>query len=455
MKIILINPKPTIWIESKTLPLGLAYLASYLISKGYTDTEVIDLNLNPNKSVPTADIYGITATTPLIGEAYRISEMLKKKGNYIVLGGPHPTCLPDEALAKKSVDFVVRGEGEVTFYELVKALEKKQSLNNIKGISYKKDNNVIHNENREFISNLDELPFPAYELFGNLNKYSHPQPLLGWRKPIVNIITSRGCPFGCCFCYKGTFGKAWRARSPENVVEEWKYLIKKLKVKEISIQDDLFNLDLKRAKKIMRLIIEKRLQIPFTFPNGVRADLLDEELVKLMRKAGLYRTGIGIESGVQEVLNDIGKNEKLEKIEEGIRLFKKYRIQTVAFFVMGNPKDTEETMQQTINFAKKINPTFAQFTMATPLPGTRLFEIAKNTGTLRIKNWDEYSQFDQKGYFDYGHLKGETIRKYVNKAYKEFYLRPQFFIKMLTLKEFYIKLPYFIEGMFHFILDGK
>lgn len=455
MKIVLINPKPKIWIESKTIPLGLAYIASYLINKGYKNMEVIDQNIYPDKPIPKADVYGITSTTPLIEAAYVLAAKLKKSGAYIVLGGSHPTCLPDEALNKKGVDFVVRGEGEITFYELIKAITEKRPFEDIKGLSYKKNGEIVHNEMRPYIKDLDELPFPAYELFGDLHKYSHPQPLLGWRKPVVNIITSRGCPFGCYFCYKGTFGRVWRSRSPINIVEEWEYLIKVLHVKEIAIQDDLFNMDIQRAKKIMQIIIEKGLKIPFTFPNGIRADLLDEELVKLMREAGLYRTGIGIESGVQEVLDDIGKNEKLEKIEIGIRLLKKYHIQTVAFFVMGNPKDTEKTMEQTIKFAKRLNPTFAQFTMATPLPGTRLYEIATKSGNFRIKKWDEYSQFDQKGYFDYEHLDGKTISNYVKKAYREFYLNPKFLIKMLTLKEFYINMPGFIKGLTHFLFKGK
>lgn len=257
MKIVLLNPKPKIWIKSATIPLGLAYIASFLMSKGYNEIKIIDLNLEPGKIIPEADIYGITATTPLIYSAFDLAKKLKRKDNYIVLGGPHATCLPDESLDNEPVDFVVRNEGEIAFYELVKSIENKNSFAGIKGLSYKQNGEIIHNPDREFIKNLDELPFPAYGLFGNLKRYSHPQPLIGWRKPVVNIITSRGCPFNCHFCYKGTFGRTWRARSPENVVTEWEHLIKKFKIKEIAIQDDMFNLDIDRAKTIMKMILKK------------------------------------------------------------------------------------------------------------------------------------------------------------------------------------------------------
>lgn len=205
----------------------------------------------------------------------------------------------------------------------------------------------------------------------------------------------------------------------------------------------------------MQLIIKNNLNIPFTFPNGLRADYIDEELVILMKRAGLYRTALGVESGDQHVLDSIGKQENLETIKKAIKLFKKYKIQTIAFFVMGNPTDTIETMEKTINFAIELNPTFSQFAMATPFPGTSLFKIANDSGTLRIKNWTEYSQFDQKGYFDYTHLKGEIIAKYVNKAYKKFYFNLLFILKIIFIKEFYLKIPCFFKGFLHFLIKGK
>lgn len=454
MKVILINPKPKIWIKSATIPIGIAYIAGFIKSRGY-DVSVVDLNLNPDAELPEADVYGITATTPLIYSAFELAERLKKQGAYIVLGGPHPTCLPDESLSQSCIDYVVRGEGEYTFYELLEAIKNKSSLEGIKGLSYKENNKICHNPPREFIKNLDELPFPAFELFGDLKKYSHPQPLIGWRKPVVNIMTSRGCPFNCHFCYKGTFGTKWRARSPENVVAELEMLINKFKVKEIGIQDDCFNLDINRAINIGKLIIKKKLNIPLTFPNGLRADYINEEFVEIFKEAGMYRTAIGVESGDQAVLDDLGKNEKLEDIENAVRILKKHKIQIITFFVMGNPKDTLESLDKSIEFAKKLAPEFSQFSMATPFPGTRLYETVKSYNTFRILNWNDYSQFDQKGYFDYPELKGAVIASYVKKAYRSFYFRPVQLFRLMSLKDFYMTIPNKLSAMIHFGFKGR
>ncbi|OHD65934.1 MAG: hypothetical protein A2096_16750, partial [Spirochaetes bacterium GWF1_41_5] len=384
-----------------------------------------------------------------------LARELKTRGGIIVLGGPHPTCLPDECLGEPAVDYVVRGEGEISFLELCEAIRTHQPVDAIAGISFRRRDGIIHNPDRPFINNLDELPFPALDLFGDLGRYSHPQPLIGWRKPAVNIITSRGCPYACHFCYKGTFGISWRPRSPENVLAEWEQLVHKFGVRELSIQDDCFNMNTKRALAIGRMIRERGLALPWTFPNGIRADLVTDELVSVLKDAGMYRTAIGVESGNQNVLDDLGKKEKLEDIDTAFRILKKYRIQTIAFFVMGNPADTPQTLQESIDYAKKINPTFAQFSMATPFPGTRLYETVKSLGTLRIKGWDDYSQFDQKGYFDYPHLSGETIRSYVKKAYRQFYLSPVVLLRFFLLKDFYIKIPSYIAGLIHFLFKGK
>jgi len=417
---------------------------------------VCDLNLNPDQVIPEADLYGITATTPLVNSAYSLASRLKKSNNYIVLGGPHPTCLPDEGMAVREIDFIVRGEGEETFLSLLKEICGKKKYKRIPGLTWRDNFRIIHNPAGNFITDLDSISFPAFDLFGDISRYSHPQPLIGWRKPVVNIITSRGCPYNCHFCYKGTFGRVWRCRSPENILAEWEMLIKKFNVREIGIQDDCFNIDIRRAKEFAKLVIESKLQLPFSFPNGIRADLLDEELVILLKKAGMYRTAIGVESGNQIVLNDIDKKLDLTRLRTGMTILKKHKIQTIAFFVMGNPSDTEKTMRETIRFAIEISPTFAQFSMATPFPGTRLFESLSKQGAIQISSWDDYSQFDQKGYFNYPDgLSGETIRNWVRKAYQGFYFRPAQLLRIFSLRDFYLKIPDYISGFIHFILKGQ
>jgi radical SAM superfamily enzyme YgiQ (UPF0313 family) len=455
MKIVLINPKPKIWIKSMTIPLGIAYIAAVLEKNGY-EVKVVDLNINQKQEIPNADVYGITATTPLINEAFKLARDIKKNSNFVILGGPHSTCLPEESLNEESIDFVIRGEGEYSMLQLVNVLNSGgKEYSSIKGLSFKEKGKLIHNDDNEYIQNLDTLPFPAYHLFGDISRYSHPQPLIGWRKPVVNIITSRGCPFDCSFCYKGTFGSKWRARSPENIANEWEYLIKEFRVKEIAIQDDCFNVDIDRCIKLADIIIKKNLKLPWSLPNGIRADLVTEQLVEKLKESGLYRVAIGIESGNQAVLDDVGKKLQLSDVEKAMRIFKKFKIQTIGFFVMGNFLDTEATLQETICFAKKIRPTFAQFSMATPFPGTRLYEKIKNLNSFRIRNWEDYSQFEQLGYFDYPQITGAIIAHYVKKAYKEFYFRLGFFWSILKIKDFYFKIPSYIAGFIHFIVKGK
>jgi radical SAM superfamily enzyme YgiQ (UPF0313 family) len=459
MKITLINPSPEIWIEARTLPLGLAYIAATLEKEGHK-VEVIDLTIE-KREPDDPDLVGITATTPLIHEAWEIAKRVKEAGALTVLGGPHPSSLPGESLSKPYVDFVVRGEGEITMKELCRTLEakgiserKKSSehlLKGIKGISYRKEGKIIHNPDRPYLKDLDSLPFPAYHLFPPLKDYTSPQPLLGGRIPAANIITSRGCPYNCNFCYKGTFGNFWRARSPENVIEEWSYLIRELKVKEIGIQDDLFNLDRERCLKICRLIRKERLNVPWSTPNGLRADRVDKELLLEMKRAGCYRVAFGVESGDQGILDRIGKKIFLEKIKEAFRLTKEVGLKTIAFFMMGNLGETRETMEKTIKFARELKPDYAQFSAATPFPGTALYQEIKEKGKFLIEDWKEYSQFESTSYFEYEAINQELVEEMLKKAYRQFYLRPGYLLRFLLKGQTWRNLPRVFKGGFHFL----
>ena len=187
--------------------MGLAYIAANLEKNGFTDIKVVDFNVEPKANLPKADIVGITATTPLIKSAWKIAESAKKRGAITVLGGPHVSAIPEESAKLPFVDFVCVGEGEETMLELCRALEKKKkTFKNIKGLVYKVGGKVVFNKPRPFIEDLDKLPFPAFHLF-KLPLYTSTQPLVSTRKPALGILTSRGCPFGCKFCYKGTFGR--------------------------------------------------------------------------------------------------------------------------------------------------------------------------------------------------------------------------------------------------------
>jgi anaerobic magnesium-protoporphyrin IX monomethyl ester cyclase len=457
MKVTLVNPPTKGWSVSKakTVPLGLAYIASYLEKAG-CKVRIIDLNISGNKKLEeNSDIVGITATTPVIYEALEVAKQAKGRGAITVLGGPHPTSLPDESLNSPFVDYVVRGEGESAMKELCDAIAIGRDIKDVKGISYKKNGHIIHNPLRPYIHDLDELPFPAYHLFPPLNKYTNPSPLLGTESPSASMVTSRGCPYNCIFCYKGTYGRKWRARSPKNVLAEWEYLVKELGVKEICIEDDAFNINIQRSIEICQLIIDKNLIIPWSTPSGIRANLVNKNLLTKMKESGCYRVAFGVEVGTQEMLKRIDKGLTLEQIRNAFRLCAEVGLETVAFFMMGNPGDTEESMEATIKFAKELNPDYAQFNSTTPYPGTRLFDLIKKDGKLLVTDWSSYSVHTKTGFFEYGKINQELIQKMVKRAYRSFYLRPQYVARMIGKKKTWENLPNIATAGLHFLWKGK
>lgn len=449
LKIVLCVPAPKIWIKSSTLQLGIAYIAAVLEKEGH-DVKVIDFGIHKEAELPSADIVGVTATTPLVMQAWRILERAKRTGALTMIGGPHVSSLPGESLLLGYVDYVIRREGEETVKELCNTILNGGDFGKIRGLSYIKDGQIIHNPDREFIKDLDSLPSPAYHLFPPLVSYTNPQPLLSKRTPSANMITSRGCPFDCYFCYKDISGRNWRPRSPEKVVDEWEFLVKTLKVKEIGIQDDLFNTNVKRAEEICDLIIKRGLIVPWSLPNGMRADLVTENLLTKMKKAGCYRTAYGVETGNADIMKKIGKKIDFESIEEAFKLTRRLGIKTLMFMIIGHPWDTEETIQETIDFTIKVDPDFVQFTRANPIPGSKFFQMAQEKG-INIKSWEELDHYATSG-ASIGLLPREVIEKNLKRAYRKFYLRPRKILKIACDKNTYQNLPGLLRAGVHFFV---
>lgn len=453
MKIVLVHPAPKIWTRAALVPLGLAYIASYLEKNGFSDITVVDYNVEPDAFLPQADIVGITATTPLIKSAWKIAQKAKKMGAQTIIGGPHVSALPEESAVLPQVDFVCCGEGEETMLELCRMLKLgKKNFEKIKGLCFKKGKKIFFTPPRPFFADLNRLPFPAHHLFP-LPKYTSTQPLISIRKPAVGILTSRGCPFGCHFCYKGTFGRVWRPRSVENVLAEWEYLVKKLKVSEIALMDDGFNINIGRALKICQEIKKRSLSVPWRAHNGIRADRAPKRLLKAMRDSGCYMISFGVESGDQKVVDLMGKNLRLEKVVKAFKNCRNLGILTMAFFMVGNPGETPKQIEKTINFSRKLDPDLAQFSISTPFPGTQIFDLVKAKGKIKITDWDKYSQFDQRGYFDFGKLKGEEVVKLANKAYRKFYLRPKTIFRLLKRRETWFNMPNVLAGGAHYLFQ--
>jgi len=341
------------------------------------------------------DVIGITVHfSANLQSALEVASTIKNvdKDIITVLGGPHPSVRPTECLQNPNVDFVVIGEGEHTMLELVQTLEQeKNELKNVRGIGFKKDGKIILTSSRAMIKDLDSLPFPARHLLP-MNEYRNLANTKftfdGITKSWATMITSRGCPYRCVFCsIHIVMGRRWRPRSAVNVVDEIEQLVDTFHIKQIDFEDDNMTLDRKRMTRICDLIEKRGLDIQWVTRNGVRADTLDEELLRKMKKSGCKTLWISPESGVQHVVDKIIKKRlDLKKVEEVVILSKKLGINIGCFFVMGLIGETKEDIRATIDFARKLRVLGADhcdFNIATPYYGTELYEQAKQKGYLR------------------------------------------------------------------------
>jgi len=420
-------------------PLGIAQLVSFLKEKGF-DIGIIDavvedhtleelmkriLKLKPK-------IVGFSALTTNFNRAVIAAKELKKLSpeTLILLGGHHATILPQEIVKENDCfDLLVIGEGELTSEEILKEYkktkwDKKKFLENcdsIKGICFKKKNKVIFTEKRELIEDLDKLPFPARDLLP-MKKYI-PLPNQYKRKPVISMVVIRGCPFNCSFCSNNAlFGKRIRAMSPERVIKEIKYVIKKYKAKEISFWDDMMTVNKEWMYKFCDLIEENKLDLTWTCYS--RVDCVDYKLLKRMKETGCWNIFFGYESGNQDLLNNIRKGTTLKQIEKINTFCKKLGIEIRASFMLALPGETPELAQQTIDFAKKLNPDYAQFCITTPFPGTELYRNVEKYGTLK-QDFSEYNIW-KPVFVPYGYKNGKEIEKMERKAMFQFYIRPRY-----------------------------
>jgi radical SAM superfamily enzyme YgiQ (UPF0313 family) len=435
MKISLIFP-PIEGYENKIPPIGLAYLASIILQEG-AEVAIHDLNIS-NESLDNSiskilaenpDLIGISSSTPAVPKTLEIAEKIKKINSKIkiIVGGPHASILYQELLDSPWIDFCARGEGENIMREIVRCFKNKKPLAKILGISYKRNKKIISNSDMPLIENLDSLPFPAWYLF-DLKKYKN---FVSNEKLSLPIVTSRGCPFNCTFCYKGIFGKRWRFRSPKNIIEELKYIIKKFHIEEFSIADDNFTLNPKRAIEFCEHIIKNKIKIKWRCTNGIRADLASHKLFNTMKMAGCYLVAFGVETGDEEILKKINKGETINQIKNAFKIAKEEKLETLGFFMFGNLGENEKTMEKTIRLAKEINPDYAQFSIATPFPGSAMFWEIKKNGKFLINSWKDYVFYEGKPIFYYPGLDTNIITKMYQKAYLGFYIRPTYIYRWL------------------------
>lgn len=413
IRVLLINPFLTVYPDDPAginPVLSLAYLAAYLRSKkiivkiidiaaegagnrvvignkiryGLEEEEIISRikEFNPQ-------VVGITCQSTLHAkDSLESAKIAKKavKSSLVVMGGAHPSAVPEEVLANKSVDVVVRGEGEITFLEIIKNYQKKNGLENIEGISFKKGSRIIHNSPRTPIKNLDLLPFPARDLLPMDIYFSEgsKNPDFNYGKRVITMVTSRGCPGRCVYCaVKAVWGRVWRGRSPKNVVDEIEELVSEYRTDEIHFLDDSLSVDKKRLEGICDELIKRKIQIKWTTPNGIAVWLLDKKLILKMKKSGCYRLTFGLESGNKEILKDfIGKEYEYDKAREIIRFASKAGLWTVGTFIIGFPFEKADQIKDTIDFAISTDLDFATFFIANPFPGTPLYDMYKKEKLL-------------------------------------------------------------------------
>lgn len=425
MKVLLINPPQSFYPGSEpplgSLPLGLMYIAAVLDQEGYK-VEILDAFTTANLSRKEADkiivgmpnsqiaeeiksrkpsIVGIAGPfSSQIENTLMISEIVKQVSSDIltVVGGPHVTMIPKEFLLEaKKVDIVVMSEGEYAMLEIAQYFEGKRQLKDVKGIAYRQEGRVIVNQSRPFIENLDELPYPAYHLVDMESYLSNKQ--IGYRsfqKRAIPMVTSRGCPFNCCFCAVHLhMGQNFRAHSAEYVLDHLQYVVEKYNVKNVFFEDDNLTLDIKRFETICDGIIERKIKIGWETPNGIRADRLNIELLKKMKRSGANSIFVGVESGDQEILDKIiCKSLDLKRVVEFAKNAKQIKLKTGAFYIIGFPGEKKENMQRTVDFALKLKRDYdvgMHLFTATPSYGTRLYEQCKEKGYIPADlSWNSF-----------------------------------------------------------------
>ncbi len=475
MRILLVSPESKVWNSRAHLHNGLGYLAGAAIAAGYRDvtlydgaveteplSRVLDRAIVENRHY---DFVGISAPTVLIEQAWAAAREAKTRGALTVLGGPHLTLLPDESMQHEQVDLVVRGEGEETLVEILRALEGPRAtpedrFGGILGLSWRNsDGKVIHNPARTLRQDLDNIPFPAYHLF-KIERYTNLQPLTDGLDPharAYTIVTSRGCPYKCIYCSKPITGDTWRGRSVENVIAEWRLLVRDLHATEIGVTDDIWNLDLKRAKEICRRLVEEKLnRVPWVTIHGMKVNHTDLELFQLMKAAGCKRVGFGVESGDDEILKHvIKKSQTLDMVRTAFRQAKSAGLQTMGFFIFGMPHETEETMEKTIQFALELDPDLAHFMIAAPYPGTELWKLIEKEGILFSHNWDDYAIQADKAHFQIGSLTADTVERKWHEAHRRFYLRPSRLAHRLLMADTWRNLPRRARDVSRIMLASK
>jgi radical SAM superfamily enzyme YgiQ (UPF0313 family) len=446
MRVLLINPpreneiignNPSIIEEERghNPPLGLLYIAAYLEKHASHEITIIDsqveeldyASLTERIRSAKPEIVGLTAMTMTLIDVTKTITIIKNinRDIRVVLGGPHVHLFSDETINLDNVDFLVLGEGEIGFKELLDNTNNLSALKHIPGLVFKEDGKTVHTGRQPVLKDLDTLPFPARHLVP-YEKYSS---LLSKGDAVTTIFTSRGCPFKCSFCDRPHLGKAFRARSAMNVVDEIEACVK-IGIHELLFYDDTFTVNKKRVLDICNEIVRRRLDIGWDI--RARVDTVDEEILRHLKKAGCRGIHYGIEAGTEKILNILNKGITLSKAHQVFDLTKKYSIPVLAYFMIGNPTETKEDILSTFEVMKSLKPDYVHMTILTPFPGTKIYLDGLKNGIIERDYWREFASDPTPDFIP--PIWSETFtREELNdlliEGYRKFYLRPSYIFK--------------------------
>jgi radical SAM superfamily enzyme YgiQ (UPF0313 family) len=412
-------------------PLALGYLSAFLQRHGHHVRVLDGLSLNVDNGelaarCAGADLVGISTLSDYYPQTADLVQQLKLRGLPVVVGGPHATFVPARTLEETGADYVVVGEGEAAMLELVDVLSEGGRAQGIPGVATPSQPEVPP---RELISDLDSLPFPDWDDCPPGSYPMAPHGGVAKRYPIAPVTTTRGCPYGCSFCSSPfLWQRRIRHRSPANVVDEIEYVTRRYGVREIHFEDD--NLTLKRAhvEAICTRLLARGVGISWATPNGIRVDTIDRELLTLMRDSGCYSVAFGIESASPEILRRCGKRTSINRIEQAIAVAHEAGLITQGFFIFGLPGETEQTIQETIDFARRSKLDKAQFLLLDVMPGSALWNEHRES----LPSLASYQSYHDVTWCPEG-LDPEVLKAAPGRAFRAFFSSPRRLLRMASL----------------------
>ena len=431
-RVLLINPPINIDkvygnvadFSSVTAPVWACYIAALLRKEGYVvsildaEAERLDIDTTVKKAIEwNPDLIGFSCMTSKIAYAYKVAKIIKMRmpDVSIIAGGAHISAIPDRTLDEfPDFDILVVGEGEITCKELISALNSGSDLKQVEGIAFKdKLGNKIHTLSRKRIKELDNLPSPAYDLLPELKTHYWPyfNNIQGY--PAFSLISSRGCPHQCNFCDRKVFGNIFTKHSPKYFVNIIEDMINKYGIRYLVFDDDNILLDRKYLFGILDELFARKIRIPFTCES--RVDTVDEEKLERLRDSGCKEIMYGIESGSPRILKLMNKGITVDQVRHAIKLTKKYKISALGYFMLGYPGETEQSMQETVDFIKELKLFDIAAQPFVPFPGTDIYKHAIQNGNLE-EDWEKIGNFSEMAYTPHG-LSKEMIAKYLNKCY--------------------------------------